>query len=201
MFQSTLALLKSRLRSLRSSKKQKRKSTAPVPLTSEVPAEKTQTVGLTLDTSLSTPIDAQLEVRYERKMGDGELSYYLPSRANGVNDMYVPSPPGHPLELIACVLRPGIFISALKHQPTSWRARECAPSGPSFANDIRCWRRRSRCTATTTSDSCENEHADMECLADHCQPSRSQVPASRICTGRCQISRRKPRVPDTNKGL
>lgn len=25
--------------------------------------------------------------RYERKMGDSELSYYLPSRANGVNDM------------------------------------------------------------------------------------------------------------------
>ena len=32
--------------------------------------------------------DDQNEVRYERKMGDSELSYYLPSRANGVNDMY-----------------------------------------------------------------------------------------------------------------
>jgi hypothetical protein len=97
MFQSTLALLKSRLRSLRPSKKQKRKSTASVPLTSEVLAEKTPTVGLTLDTSLSPPIGAQLEVRYERKMGDSELSYYLPSRTNGVNDMYVLSPPGPPL--------------------------------------------------------------------------------------------------------
>ncbi|KDQ63271.1 hypothetical protein JAAARDRAFT_119702 [Jaapia argillacea MUCL 33604] len=28
-------------------------------------------------------------VSYERKMGDSELSYYLPSRANGVNDMYL----------------------------------------------------------------------------------------------------------------
>ncbi|KII94084.1 hypothetical protein PLICRDRAFT_415673 [Plicaturopsis crispa FD-325 SS-3] len=27
--------------------------------------------------------------RYERKMGDSELSYYLPSRASGVNDMYL----------------------------------------------------------------------------------------------------------------
>jgi hypothetical protein len=200
MFQSTLALLKSRLRSLRSSNKQKRKSTASVPLTSEVPAENTPTVGLALDTSLSTPIGAQLEVRYERKMGDSELSYYLPSRANGVNDMYVLSPPGPPLELIACVLRSGIFISALKHQTTSWRARECAPSGPSFANDTRCWRRQSRCTTTTTSDLCESGHADLECLPDHRQPCRSQVPASRVRTGRCQISRRKLRVPNPNKG-
>lgn len=27
---------------------------------------------------------------YERKMGDSELSYFLPSRENGVNDMRVP---------------------------------------------------------------------------------------------------------------
>lgn len=27
---------------------------------------------------------------YERKMGDTELSYFLPSRQSGVNDMYVP---------------------------------------------------------------------------------------------------------------
>lgn len=26
---------------------------------------------------------------YERQLGDNELSYYLPSRATGVNDMYV----------------------------------------------------------------------------------------------------------------
>ncbi|KAF9786669.1 hypothetical protein BJ322DRAFT_1004181 [Thelephora terrestris] len=36
--------------------------------------------------SLSSRTD---EVRYERKMGNSELSYYLPSRANGVNDMYL----------------------------------------------------------------------------------------------------------------
>lgn len=28
-------------------------------------------------------------VRFERKMGDTELSYFLPSRDSGVNDMYV----------------------------------------------------------------------------------------------------------------
>ena len=28
-------------------------------------------------------------LHYERKLGDGEVSYYLPSRAAGVNDMYV----------------------------------------------------------------------------------------------------------------
>lgn len=28
-------------------------------------------------------------VRFERKMGDTELSYFLPSRQSGVNDMYV----------------------------------------------------------------------------------------------------------------
>lgn len=37
---------------------------------------------------MSSRSDDQTGVRYERKMGDSELSYYLPSRANGVNDMY-----------------------------------------------------------------------------------------------------------------
>jgi hypothetical protein len=89
MFQSALASLKLRLNSLRSSKKQKRKSMAPVSSTSEIPAaEKAPAVAPALDTPpVLPPIDAQL--RYERKMGDSETSYYLPSRANGVNDMYV----------------------------------------------------------------------------------------------------------------
>ena len=30
---------------------------------------------------------------YERRMGDTELSYFLPSRQSGVNDMYVCTPP------------------------------------------------------------------------------------------------------------
>lgn len=30
--------------------------------------------------------------RYERRMGESELAYYLPSRQNGVNDMCVVSP-------------------------------------------------------------------------------------------------------------
>lgn len=30
----------------------------------------------------------------ERRMGDTELSYYLPARENGVNDMWVPFPCG-----------------------------------------------------------------------------------------------------------
>jgi len=36
-----------------------------------------------MDNSQETPL------RYERKMGDTELSYYLPSRQTGVNDMYL----------------------------------------------------------------------------------------------------------------
>ena len=84
MFKSTLTLLKSRLRFLRSYKK--KKSTAPVldVLVEKAPA----VVASTPEITVSPPTDDQLEVRYERKMGDTELSYYLPSRANGVNDMY-----------------------------------------------------------------------------------------------------------------
>lgn len=89
MFHSTLALLKSRLRFLRSSKKQKRESTALVQSTSDDQVEKAPAVAPTpVEASLPPATNAQPEVRYERKMGDSELSYYLPSRASGVNDMY-----------------------------------------------------------------------------------------------------------------
>ena len=90
MFQSTLTLLKARLKFLRSSKKQKRKSGTPAAQPpSDAQPEKVPDVAPTLVVSLPPPMDVQPEVRYERKMGDSELSYYLPSRANGVNDMCV----------------------------------------------------------------------------------------------------------------
>ena len=89
MLQSTLASLKSRVRSLRLFKKQKRKSDVPVDSSSDTKTEKAPDVAPTLEVSLPPPIDIQTEVRYERKMGDSEVSYYLPSRANGVNDMCV----------------------------------------------------------------------------------------------------------------
>ena len=84
-----LASLKSKLRSLRSSKKEKRMSTTPVQSSSDVQPEKVATAAPVLTVSLPPPINVQPEARYERKMGDTELSYYLPSRANGVNDMCV----------------------------------------------------------------------------------------------------------------
>lgn len=36
--------------------------------------------------SQETLVDAQVH-RFERRLGDSELSYYLPSRESGVNDM------------------------------------------------------------------------------------------------------------------
>jgi hypothetical protein len=39
--------------------------------------------------SQPTISDAFGLVSYERKLGDSELSYYLPGRAAGVNDMWV----------------------------------------------------------------------------------------------------------------
>lgn len=64
---------------------------APVQSSSDVQPEKVATAAPVLTNSLPSPINVQPEARYERKMGDTELSYYLPSRASGVNDMYVPS--------------------------------------------------------------------------------------------------------------
>ena len=61
-------------------------------------------------------MDVQPGIRYERKMGDSELSYYLPSRANGVNDMYVPSFSRSLSELIPSL---GISISVSRHQTMS----------------------------------------------------------------------------------
>lgn len=52
-----------------------------------------------LEISAEVPTPQQTRVRYERKLGDSELSYYLPSRANGVNDMFV-----HVLSYVALVL-------------------------------------------------------------------------------------------------
>jgi hypothetical protein len=83
MFQSTLALLKSRLESLRFSE---RKSKAPIRSTSGILTEGAPVVAEKV--SLQPSASDQPGVRYERKMGNSELSYYLPSRANGVNDMY-----------------------------------------------------------------------------------------------------------------
>lgn len=39
------------------------------------------------------PADAPARERWERKMGPNEVSYFLPSRAEGVNDMCVPPLP------------------------------------------------------------------------------------------------------------
>ncbi|EIN13965.1 hypothetical protein PUNSTDRAFT_95410 [Punctularia strigosozonata HHB-11173 SS5] len=41
-----------------------------------------------LDTPLTSPESFPVK-RYERRLGDSELSYFLPSRADGVNDMYL----------------------------------------------------------------------------------------------------------------
>lgn len=121
MFKSTLALLKSGLRSLRSSKKRKTKSIAPVQPTSDVPAEKAPVIITpTPQIFASPPTDDQREARYERKMGDSELSYYLPSRANGVNDMYAILSPNADamLELTFCVEVPS---SRFQSTPTRHR--------------------------------------------------------------------------------
>jgi hypothetical protein len=42
----------------------------------------------TIETPPSSPEDISLK-QYERQMGNNELSYFLPSRADGVNDMCV----------------------------------------------------------------------------------------------------------------
>jgi len=128
MLQSTLGLLKPR-----------------------VVAEKAPVV---VEVSSQHPSDGQPEVRYERKMGDCELSYYLPSRANGVNDMCALPCSYAGSSLIWCS---GIFISVSKPQPASWNAREWVWCGPSSASDTRCSQRRWRCTITMTSDLCEED--------------------------------------------
>lgn len=64
--------------------------------------------------SLQPPSNDQPEVRYERKMGDTELSYYLPSRANGVNDMYVLS--------LAHMLRLTQFILVFRYLHLGFKA-------------------------------------------------------------------------------
>lgn len=115
----TLTSLKAKLRSLRPSKKEKRKSAVPVHPSPDTQAEKVPAAAPALVISLPPPINVQPEARrYERKMGDSELSYYLPSRANGVNDMYVTPflAPRRPPR--AHFLHSGIFISVSKRRTT-----------------------------------------------------------------------------------
>lgn len=72
--------------------------------------------------------DDASSVCYERQLGDNELAYYLPSRANGVNDMYV---------LFSFLCRssshlhrtPGWSTSASKPQNALAARRVYAPSG------------------------------------------------------------------------
>ncbi|KAF8735009.1 hypothetical protein AX14_002919 [Amanita brunnescens Koide BX004] len=49
--------------------------------------------------SLSTSV--QQELRFERQLGDTELSYYLPSRGDGVNDMYLQ---------LGCQINPALIV-------------------------------------------------------------------------------------------
>jgi hypothetical protein len=59
----------------------------PSPSASDSDEERDLQVG-TLDLS-HLHVQVQEGLQYERKLGDSELSYYLPGRASGVNDMYV----------------------------------------------------------------------------------------------------------------
>lgn len=64
--------------------------------------------------------------RYERRLGDSELSYFLPSRSDGMNDMYVYSPCAHrnsqrdlPRYLSVIFRAPGALMSQ-KRLRTAW---------------------------------------------------------------------------------
>jgi hypothetical protein len=48
--------------------------------------------------------DGRSSVRFERQLGDSEISYYLPSRADGVNDMYI-------LSFLLCYSPTFVFVN------------------------------------------------------------------------------------------
>ncbi|KZO95708.1 hypothetical protein CALVIDRAFT_482401 [Calocera viscosa TUFC12733] len=61
----------------------------PVPDAHAQAADKHVQPGLQLPTPPQTPTKLPVEAVWERKLGETELSYFLPSRAEGVNDMYL----------------------------------------------------------------------------------------------------------------
>jgi len=52
------------------------------------PPENASPITDTMTLSTTTLVNTDIE-RYERPLGDSELSFYFPSRENGVNDMCV----------------------------------------------------------------------------------------------------------------
>lgn len=119
-------------------------------------------------------------VYFERKMGDTELSYFLPSRQSGVNDMCVcPCRPAHPAKLTA--ISPGICTSASMPRRTSWRAAGCGQCGPSCACGTPCSPRRRRCTTMTTCASCECPGAPSVTGSRLLTAPVLQLPRARVC--------------------
>ena len=92
-------------------------------------------------------------LRYERKMGDTELSYFLPSRQTGVNDMCV-------LVFMssrrcALTLAVGICTSASTRRAVLRNAPVSALCGPSCVCATLSSARVPRCTIMTTYDLCK----------------------------------------------
>src|SRR6266702_8358357 len=91
-----------------------------------------EAVDLVLPQAKSQPTitpDTSGPVFHERKLGDSELSYYLPGRAAGVNDMFA-SPHSLMISQISLPLTIGISTWGSSPLSVSWFGVECALLGP-----------------------------------------------------------------------
>lgn len=97
------------------------------------------------------------QLRYERKMGDTELSYFLPSRQSGVNDMCVRFIVSSRISSLqwSVLSSEGIFIWDSVLLSNSSGVLELQQYGLYCASDTRCSQQPSRCTTMMMFDSCK----------------------------------------------
>jgi len=113
--------------------------------------------------SFVNALDAD-RVQSERNLGETEIAYYLPSRDNGVNDMYVWAfcirGPAFSLFFQPSLLGTSIWALVLTILAV-WRFRGCPWSGRFFVPDIRYWLLGQRCIRTMISVLCKQRDPSL----------------------------------------
>ena len=103
-------------------------------------------------TSWSMDTLVNVDVRpYERSLGDTELSYYLPSRQSGVNDMYDIF---HIISYCCSTSDSGICTLVFAHQNIWYNGNAFKQCGQFYVFFILFWHLKLSCTTTTMFDLC-----------------------------------------------
>jgi hypothetical protein len=117
------------------------------------PMEVSKIVPIATSWSMDTLVNVDVRP-YERSLGDTELSYYLPSRQSGVNDMY-DLPHLSPIYCCRSMSDPGICTLVFAHQHIWYNGNASKRCGQFYVFFILFWHLKLSCTTTTMFGLCE----------------------------------------------